>query len=213
MIVHDVLQRSDAWRALRCGRLTASRAGCLLKQLKRGGEPADRRDYRLQLCCERITGVPQEEGFVSQDMKRGAAREDDARRAYEALTGRLVRSVGFVSHDSLLVGCSPDGVIGDFRTLLEVKAPKAATHLEYVRGGVLPADYTGQVVQSLWLTGADACDFVSFHPSFPEPLQLFLVRVKRNDADIKAFELLARGFLAEVDREVAELTALAEAAA
>jgi hypothetical protein len=44
-------------------------------------------------------------------MQDGIDREEAARAAYCALTGQVVTQVGFVSHDELRAGCSPDGII------------------------------------------------------------------------------------------------------
>ena len=51
----DCEQRSEEWRTLRLGRLTASRAADVLATIK-SGEAAARCDYRLQLVVERLTG-------------------------------------------------------------------------------------------------------------------------------------------------------------
>lgn len=213
MIVHTVEQRSDTWRQLRCGRLTGSRAGDVMRTLKNGGEPADRRDYRLQLCCERLTNQPQEDSFVSADMKRGIEREDQARRAYEAATGAIVRPVGFVAHDTLMAGCSPDGIVGDFGGIVEIKVPKTATHIGYVRRGKVPDIHLAQVQHGLWITGAQWCDFFSFDDRLPVHLQAFRVRLRREDVDLKAYELVVRMFLRECDEELASLIALADGVA
>lgn len=204
-------QRSDEWRKARAGRLCASRAADMLATIKKG-EAAARRDLRVQLVVERLTGEPQEEGFVSKDMQRGTDKEPDAFAAYEALTGQIVQKCGFLGHPELMAGCSPDGVIGTFRGLLELKCPKSATHLSYLRAGVVPSDYLPQIIHQLWITGAEWCDFGSFDDRFPPPLRLFIVRVHREQVDLKAYELAARMFLTEVEREVEEVSRLAAVA-
>lgn len=208
--VLSIDQRSDAWRLARVGRLTGSRAADMLAKIKTG-EAAARRDLRLQLVCERLTGLPQDDGYVSKEMQRGIDREPHARAAYEALTGRLVRRVGFMSHDTLQAGCSPDGLVGD--GILELKCPKPATHLKYVRGGTVPWDYLPQITHNLWISGAAWCDFASFDDRFPPALQLFSVRLTREDVDLAAYELAVRLFLSEVDREVDDVTQLLGVAA
>ena len=198
-------QRSPEWHAARLGRLTGSRVGDAFATLKRGGESAGRRNLRVQLVLERLTGQPQESGFTTPDMERGIALEDDARRTYEAETGIFVEPVGFVAHDELMAGCSPDGLTDE--GLIEIKCPKAATHLEYLRGG-LPNDYLLQVIHGLWLTGRAWGDFVSFHPDFPPELRVRITRVWAKDIDLHAHELNVRLFLSEVDRELAAVKAL-----
>jgi hypothetical protein len=197
-------QRSPAWQAARLGRLTGSRAADAFATIKKG-ESASRRNLRLQLVLERLTGESQENGYTNADMERGILLEPDARAAYEAETGIYVQSVGFVAHDELMAGCSPDGLTQD--GLIEIKCPKAATHLDYLRGG-LPQEYQTQITHSLWLTGASLGDFVSFHPTFPEPLRLKVTRIFARDLDLKAYELAVRLFLSEVERELNDVQQL-----
>ena len=47
-------------------------------------------------------------------------------------------------------------------------------------------------------TGAKWCDFVSFDPRVPEDLQLFVVRVERDQEYIDAMEVEVKQFLSEV---------------
>ena len=102
-----------------------------------------------------------------------------------------------------MAGCSLDGHIGNFEGLFEAKCPKSATHLGYWRGPAkAPEAYIPQITHNLWITGAQWCDFLSFDDRFPEHLQTFLVRVKREDVDIDGYEKKALAFLAEVEAEV-----------
>jgi hypothetical protein len=202
-------QRSAAWYAARVGKLTASRAGDMLAAIKTG-EAAARRDLRLQLVCERLTGVSLDDGYINKEMQRGIDKEPEARAAYEALTGQLVLPCGFLAHPELATGGSPDGVIDGFTGLVEIKCPKAATHLGYLRARTVPKEYQAQITHLLWLTGAAWCDFVSWDDRFPAALQVSITRLTRASVDLKAYELLVRLFLAEVDREVEAVAALGQ---
>ena len=142
-------------------------------------------------------------------MERGVELEADARASYEALTGIIVREVGFLAHTSRMAGGSPDGGIGDFEGLVELKVPRAATHLNYLRMQIVPPEYLPQLTALLWLTGAVWADFVSYHPQFPPALQLKITRLYAQDLDLTAYELAVRLFLGEVEREVAQVQALA----
>lgn len=207
-------QRSPEWFQARVGRLTGSCAGEMLAELKSGkGEAYQRRDLRARLVCERLTNRPQEDGYINAAMQWGIDHEDEARLAYEALTGTLVEQTGFLTHTDLLVGCSLDGHVEDFAGIVELKAPKSATHLSYLKENALPANHRAQILHNLWVTGAAWCDFVSFDPRFPEGLQLFVHRVERSEIEILAYEKTALKFLAEVDAEVAALKARMGAAA
>ena len=198
----DAEQRSEQWFAARLGRLTGSRAADMLATIK-SGEAAARRDLRMQLVCERLTLGLQEDSFVNTAMQRGIDLEPLAFAAYEGVTGQLVERTGFLRDYKHMAGCSLDGHVGDFEGIVELKCPKSATHLRYLRDGSMPAEHLAQVLHNLWITGADWCDFVSFDDRFPVNLQLFRVRVMRDDAAIAEYAEKALAFLAEVESEVA----------
>jgi hypothetical protein len=199
--IHDAPQRSPEWFRARCGRLTASNAKAMLAEIK-SGEAAARRDLRIRLVVERLTGEWEEDGFKSVDMQRGVELEPDALKGYEALTGNLASSVGFLAHHELMAGGSPDGVIGDFAGLVELKCPKSATHWGYLRSSGLPAEHVAQLTHLLWLTDVPWIDFLSFDPRFPPKMQTFLMRMHRDEAQIAAYDAKVRTFLKEVDLEV-----------
>lgn len=204
----DCDQRSDEWRRARVGRVTGSRAGDVLAMLKNGSEAAARRDYRLQLVTERLVGEPQDsELFVNDDMRRGLELEADAFAAYEALTGQLATRVGFIAHNTLMIGASPDGLIDD-NGILELKVPRSATHLRYIRANVMPTDHLPQLLHNLYVTGARYADFMSFDPRFPAPLQTFYVRIERQEDQIRDYERKLLAFLAEIEAEVEEVQQL-----
>lgn len=180
----------------------------MLATRKDKSEAAGRRNLRVRLALERITGRSQERDYVSGSMQDGIDREPDAIVTYEAMTGRLLTPVGFVVHDSLMAGCSPDGVIGDFEGIVEIKSPIAATHLDYIKSGVVPLEYARQIQHHLWLTGAKWCDWLSFNPDFPEQLQVKLVRVEMSEQERRSYEFLVNAFLNEVSAEVEAVQAL-----
>jgi hypothetical protein len=175
------------------------------------GEAAARRDLRARLALERLTGQPQEDAYVNADMQRGIDLEPVAFNAYEALTGVMVQRSGFLAHTELLVGCSLDGHVGDFDGIVELKVPRSANHLRYLKGGVMPAEHMAQVTHNLWVTGAAWCDFMSFDNRFPGPLQVFRVRVPRDEKVIAAYEKEATAFLLEVAAEYEAVAAMAVA--
>lgn len=197
----DAEQRSPDWFAARAGRLTGSRAADMLATIK-SGEAAARRDYRMQLVCERLTGHSQEDGFVNAAMQRGIDMEPLAFAAYEAVTGNVAVRTGFLSHDKNLAGCSLDGHVDAFKGIVELKCPKSATHLKYLREGGVPKDYLPQLTHNAWITGCEWVDFLSYDDRFPPELQVFYVRVLAKDLDIPAYEAAALKFLAEVETEV-----------
>lgn len=199
--VIDAPQRSAEWFAARAGRLTGSRAADMLATIK-SGEAAARRDYRMQLVTERLTGQPQEDGFINAAMQRGIDMEPQAFAAYESVTGNVAVRSGFLAHAEHMAGCSLDGHVDAFKGIVELKVPKSATHLRYLREGGIPKDYIPQVTHNAWITGAEWVDFLSYDDRFPPELQVFYVRVLAKDLDIAGYEKSALAFLAEVDNEV-----------
>lgn len=187
----------------RAGKATGSRADCIFaKGRTAGAEATTRRNYRVQLVSERLTGTPQEDVFVSKDMQWGTENEPFARMAYEAATGSVVREAGFAYLPDLAAGCSVDGFIDDDKDgdgVLEVKCPKSAIHINYLQANRLPPEYVDQATHEVWITDAAFLDFASFDPRMPEKLQLFRVRVYRKEFDLAAHEVGVRQFLSEVD--------------
>ena len=206
MKIIDCEQRTPEWFAARAGRLTGSVASDILSKLKSGGEPAGRRDLRLQLAVEILTGKPSEAStFTNAAMQWGIDTEPRARGRYEAESGHVVRTTGFVIREDLRVGCSLDGDVRDFEGIIEIKCPKSTTHVGYLKDPRLPAEYVAQVTHNLWVTGAQWCDFVSFDDRMPEGLDFLCVRVEREESAIQAYGNEVLRFLSEVNSEVGQL--------
>ena len=207
MTVHLVEQGSPEWHALRCGKVTASRVADVCRKIKSGGYSADRANYLAELVLERLTGRPTE-GFVTRDMEIGTLREPDARAEYELRRRCTVEQVGFVEHPTIpMTGASVDGFVND-DGFIELKSPKPATHLGYLRAGVVPSEYVPQITWNFACNPTRKwCDFVSYNPDFPESMSLFIVRTQRDNARIAETEAAVRAFLKELDDQVAELRA------
>jgi hypothetical protein len=202
-------QRTDAWRQARLGRVTSSRAADMLAQVKRG-EAKGRAQLRTQLVLERITRAPQDRLAVTSDMLYGLSREADARALYEDTCDVTVQQVGFVAHDTLAAGCSPDGLIDDFDGLLELKCCTPATHLAFLETGRIPRAHLLQLTHALWITGAAWADYVSFDDRFPPGLQLAIGRVTAGQFDLVLYERNVRAFLDEVDSKEAQIRSWAD---
>lgn len=199
---HFMEQRSAAWYQMRLGILTGSCADAVIAERKRGkGELEERVKLRRRLICERLTGLSAEKTFDTDAMRRGRDLEPLAFGAYEAQTGNAVRRVGFLKHNEHASGCSPDGYVGEWEGIIELKAPDSTTHLKYLQEGVLPAEYRGQCLHALWLTGAQWVDFCSFDDRFPAAFELFIVRMPRVELEMVAYGNTVLKFLAEVDEE------------
>lgn len=198
----ECVQGSELWAKLRCGYGTASRAAdmiaCIEKGKNKGQEKAERKTYRTELMCERLTGVPYPH-YVTKEMQWGLDHEDEAAAAYELVTGELVDKCGFVIHPTVsMFGASPDRLVGA-DGLLQIKCPTTRTHIEWLQAGVVPLEHLAQMLAEMSCTGRDWVDFCSYDPRLPEPYQLFIRRYYRNEALIAALEVEVKHFNQEVD--------------
>lgn len=181
LIIRDIEQGSDEWFALRAGIPTASEFAKIYTATGKASTSAD--TYMYNLLAEWLIG-PQGETYTNEHMERGKELEDEARDNYVFLSDNDVEQITFAYKDERrLVGCSPDGLIGN-DGLLEIKCPAPHTHVKYLLGEKLPTNYVSQVQGQLWVTGRKWCDFLSYHPN-AEPL---LVRVLPDEKWQKGFE-------------------------
>jgi len=195
-------QGTIEWHLQRLGKVTASRVADVLSKGK-SGESASRKNYRTELVVQRLTGVPGD-SFTSAAMEWGTATEPLARVAYEAEMGVFVNQVAFIEHPTIAnFGCSPDGIIGD--GLIEIKCPNSSTHIEYLTDDKPPSKYIPQMQCQMAVTGSKWCDFVSFDPRLPNDLQLFVVRLERDEEYIEAMETEVKKFLSEVEEMFTKL--------
>lgn len=194
-------QRSEEWFQARLGKVTASRVADVLAKIK-SGESASRRNYKIQLVSERLTGERQET-YVNQAMQDGIDREQFARDRYVQQFGE-VEEVGFIQHPTLEAGASPDGLIGT-DGIIEIKCPMGSTHTETLMTQEVPSKYVPQIQFQLLVTGRKWCDFVSYNPMFPENLQVFVRRVFANKEYQQELEDEVKQFLKEVDDVINKL--------
>ena len=190
-------QGSPEWFAQRLGKVTASRVADVIAKTKTGYS-ASRENYMAQLICERMTGQKQE-SYTNAAMEWGTETEPLARAAYEAFKDVLVDEVGIIDHPFIPTSAaSPDGLISD-DGMVEIKCPNTATHFDTLLNGKMPSKYMPQVQWQMACANRLWVDFVSFDPRVPEELQLFVVRVDRDQEYIDQMEVEVRQFLSEVN--------------
>jgi len=69
-------------------------------------------------------------------------------------------------------------------TGLEIKCPMLKTHLKYFLDKKLPTEYFCQVQGSMYITGFDTWDFMSYFPG----LKPFIITVERNEGFISKLD-------------------------
>jgi hypothetical protein len=185
--------------AARCGKLTASRMKDALATLKDGRPAKARSDLIRDLLAERITGQSVRH-YVSPEMEWGLATEDEAKTAYQALTGELIGACGYYDHPRIdLFGATPDGLLRP-DGLIEIKCPKTQTFIDWRMAGVIPEEHKPQMLVQMACTGRSWCEFVAFDPRIrSEDARLFIRRYSPGPEAIAAIEAAAEAFLAEVE--------------
>jgi putative phage-type endonuclease len=168
-ILEDLEQGSPEWHDQRRGMITASVVGQLVtaKTIK-VAENDHSRGVVATLTAERITGYT-EPSFMNDDMLRGVMHEAIARDRYAEVNKVTVAEVGFMVltlPGGAELGFSPDGLIGD-DGLLEIKCPRAKTHIRTIATGQVPAHYMAQCQTGLLVSGRKWIDFVSFCAGLP----------------------------------------------
>jgi hypothetical protein len=201
-------QRTPEWYAARLGRLTSSCASEAFATIKKG-ESAARRNLRVRLVLERLTGKSQESDFQSFDMTRGIELEPEARDAYEAETGTVIESVGCVQHDTLMAACSPGRA--DRRRLDRNQSAESgdASRLRARRAArrIPDADHAFAVDHRPGVGGFRLLRSRLSAASAAEGDAALC----EADIDFAAYELSVRLFLSEVERELEALSGVAVA--
>lgn len=105
----------------------------------------------------------------------------------------------WINHSTLNAGCTPDGLVGT-DGMIEVKCPMSKNHLDTIINQTQVKAYQGQIQFSLWITGRQWCDFISYDPDAPEGLDLYVYRVYRDKPIIKDIEQRAKFALIEAAR-------------
>lgn len=191
VIVTDIAQGSPEWLALRCGIPTASEFSKLVTSTGKTSTQAT--GYMHKLLADWLIGTST--SIEQTDwMLRGIELEDEARDWYAMQRDAEVTQVALAYRDeSRMVACSPDGLVADDGGL-EIKCPAPHTHVGYLLAGRLPSDYVAQVQGSMYVTGRQWWDFVSYHPDI-DPL---LIRVERDEEYIAALDTAVRAFVARL---------------
>lgn len=181
MIIHNIEQGSEAWFAIKAGKVTGTR----FKALVAGESTATYKDLVTNLTCEIITGR-MEETYSNAAMQNGIDTEPLARIEYESIFETEVKTCGFISPDEghkyhEWIGVSPDGLTDG---MLEIKCPLMRTHMNYLLANKLPSEYRHQVQGQLFVTGLPYCDFMSYVPN----MKPFIIRVLPDEELFKEYE-------------------------
>lgn len=203
-IHEDIEQGTQEWHDIRRGVVTASTVSKLLTPTLKVADNDTSRGATATLVAERITGFTEETPMTS-DMWRGVECEPFARDKYAESQSVTVREVGFMTRefDGFTIGYSPDGLVGD-DGLIEIKCPRAKTHLNTILRDEVPSQYMAQLQTGLLVSGRKWIDFVSYCGGMP-------LYAKRVYPEIR-WEAALKEAAATFEVNAAEMTARYEAA-
>ena len=194
-----LIQGSSEWFKARMGKVTASKLSDLMRKTK-WGESTYKTRLRMELAIERITGKSASPNFMNQAMHDGVEREPDARKLFEAITGKEVALCGSFDHPEIVnTSASPDGLIRGEDAVLELKCPTHVTHAKNLLSDKMPKNYEYQVQWQIACTGSEYAYFASYHPDFPKDLRLKFVKVEKDVKLIAELEKAVREFDVEVE--------------
>jgi putative phage-type endonuclease len=200
LTTYDQLEQgSEEWFAVRRGIVTASVVGKLITPTLKVADNDTSRGLTETLIAERIAGFT-EDTPMNGDMWRGVTAEPYARDLYSTHY-RQAEEVGFLlrEEDGWTLGYSPDGVVG-MDGLLEIKAPRAKTHLRTILADEVPAFYMPQLQAGLLVTGRAWIDFCSYVSGMP----LYVKRVYPDPAWFDAIVAACVAFEQNATRIVAD---------
>lgn len=125
------------------------------------------RGLTATLVAERITSRVEDTPLTS-DMWRGIEAEPVARDKYAEHYG-AVNEVGFMVEDKwgFPIGYSPDGLLAGDDGLIEIKAPRAKTHVLTVLDDKVPAHNMAQLQCGLLVSGRAWVDFIPYVGGLP----------------------------------------------
>ena len=190
MIVHDAIQGSKEWLALRAGIPTASCFDQIITP-RTGKLSAAAEGYMYRLLAERILRRPLEQQAFSAWMDRGSQMEAEAVAFYECQRELDTRKIGFATNDSGTIGASPDRLVGE-HGLLEIKCPSEPVHMGYLMTRSLGEKHRPQVQGQLWVTERAWSDTLSYHPELPPAL----IRIERDEEYIALLSSAVEAFAA-----------------
>lgn len=185
----EVVQGSDAWLAMRAGRITASEVKLFMTPTGKVANNDKTRAHAYELAYQRITNFVEPQ-YISDAMLRGQEDEIYARQAY-ADHYAPVTETGFVTNDKwgFTIGYSPDGLVGD-DGLIECKSRCGKYQVQTIASDAVPDDYVLQLQTALLVTERKWIDFVSYCGGLP----VFVKRVEPDEQVQEAIIAAATDF-------------------
>lgn len=200
--IYNIEQKTDEWKELRKGKITASRFSELV--WKRGDTLTETgKSYIKELLADKYNLNNEEEReLYNEDIDRGNRLEPLCKEEYANTFNVDIKEVGFIEKNEYC-GCSPDGLIGE-DGLIECKAPKNKNFIKYILGEDNET-YTWQCKYQMYITGRKWCDLVYYNLNFKK--HFVIRRITLSEEDIKTIDkILAESikYYKEYEKELKE---------
>ena len=201
-------QGTSEWLNARLGIITASNAELLLVNGKNEfGIGADLIKYLDVLGGERFTGSPDDSFTGNQHTERGHILEPIVSDYYVACgyaNADEVQQVGIVLNHAdkcgYHVGASPDRLVGD-KGGLEIKTRLQKLQFYVLRTGDISKKHEAQIQFSLWVTGREWWDYMSYCENMPPFYKRFYPDVEM----FEKFESKAKAAYEWLDAEMQKM--------
>ncbi len=168
----DYPQGSEQWFGLRLATPTASVFRTIMATGEDGDEAKTRRRLLYRMAGEHFSKKPATT-YENDAMRRGRTMEAAALQDYAFTRGVEVERVGFIRRTikrppftDLVVGCSPDGVVGKNK-IVQVKTMEPELIVQMIDRGTFPSEHRAQVQGELWVTGRQTGDLKIFFDGCP----------------------------------------------
>lgn len=213
-------QHTLGWFRARCGHITGSNVGLLMKSGRTETFSETGKSYLYQVAAERAMNpviIADDELFAeyirqtevtSKAIRWGNEQEAEARDLFAKITGRHIIEVGSCKHPTIpYFASSPDGFCYDkssgIRSCLEIKCPNQATFMRY-RNEIcdnesllrVKYEYYYQCMAHMMCTEASETFFIVYNPFQAD--QIHIVRIvpdERVFAEMERRVCLANEFI------------------
>lgn len=171
-IYSEIQQQTIEWENVKLGKFTASHAATIATA------GAGLETLCFDLVAEILT-KKRKDSFQSPAMQRGNELENTARTLFELETGYNVEQVGFVEIDEF-VGCSPDGLILDRTSGVEIKCPQDNTYAKYLFDAKIKPEYYAQMQMQMLLLDAKKWYYMVYNENFEKSFVIQEVAAEPN---------------------------------
>jgi hypothetical protein len=184
-------QGDPLWHKARIGSLGGSSIGKAVAK----GEGKVRKQLLYDMVGEILAGE-KKETFKTVYMEEGNKYEPEARALYSFKFDIEVEEIAMF-RDGPHKHSSPDGVIG-LDGLIEIKTVIPSVFVESKLTGKIPTNYRKQMLWGLRISGRKWCDYVVFCPYVKDIDPLLVMRLQRDEKEIKELDLGADDFISEM---------------